>query len=186
MRRHNKIREEANIPVKFKHFMKKIDKDNMSVTFEKKENNEEVTVDYDFIDVVPPQKSPEFISSSPLAGNGGFCAANQETLQHPKYYNVFACGAVADLPCSKTAATIFAQAPVLVHNITQLVKSKETNAKYNGYGSCPLFVGNNKLMLAEFKYGQKPCETFTRKQEKPNRLFYFMKKEVFPRVDFSF
>jgi sulfide:quinone oxidoreductase len=182
----NQIREKASIPVHFHHLMKKIDKDNMSVTFENEKTQEEVTVDYDFLHVVPPQKSPEFISSSPLAGKGGFCSANQETMQHPKYYNVFSCGDVADVPSSKTAATIFAQAPVVVHNITQLVESKETNAKYNGYGSCPLFVGDGKLMLAEFKYGQKPCETFSTKQEKPNRLFYLMKKEVFPRVYFTF
>ncbi len=24
---------------------------------------------------------------------------------------------------------------------------------YDGYASCPLFVGNGKLLLAEFKYG---------------------------------
>ena len=34
------------------------------------------------------------------------------------------------------------------------------NGKYNGYGSCPLFVGGNKLMLAEFIYGGVPSDTF--------------------------
>ena len=31
---------------------------------------------------------------------------------------------------------------------------------YNGYSSCPLFVGDGKLMLVEFKYGGVSDETF--------------------------
>jgi len=31
--------------------------------------------------------------------------------------------------------------------------SKETPGVYEGYTSCPIYVGDNKLMLAEFKYG---------------------------------
>ena len=38
--------------------------------------------------------------------------------------------------------------------------TKDLNAKYSGYGSCPLFVGGNKLMLAEFTYGGVPADTF--------------------------
>jgi hypothetical protein len=31
---------------------------------------------------------------------------------------------------------------------------------FNGYASCPLFVGKRKLMLAEFKYNGEIDETF--------------------------
>lgn len=33
-------------------------------------------------------------------------------------------------------------------------------AEYDGYNSCPLFVGDNKLMLIEFEYGNKSKTTF--------------------------
>lgn len=52
--------------------------------------------------------------------------------------------------------------------------------KYNGYSSCPLFVGGNKLVLAEFLYDKKVDETFFSDQEKPRRLFYYMTKYWFP------
>lgn len=135
--------------------------------------------------VVPPNKAPKFISESPLAGPGGFVAAHKETLQHPTYPNVYSVGDVSALPCSKTAASAFSQIPVVVHNIVSNVNRKEGVAKYNGYGSCPLFTGKNKLMLAEFKYDGLACETFTSKQENPSRLFYMMKKDIFPRVYFN-
>lgn len=166
----NEIREQRNIPVHFKHLLKAIDKNSNVALFENIDTKEEVAVDYDFFHVVPPQKAPKFISESPLAGGGGFCAADKETLQHPKYYNVFAVGDVAAIPSSKTAASTFSQVPVMVHNVNQLAETKEVTGKFNGYGSCPLFTGDNKLMLAEFKYDGKACETFTKKQEKPNKL----------------
>jgi hypothetical protein len=38
---------------------------------------------------------------------------------------------------------------------------KQTSkAKYDGYASCPLFVGDGKLMMIEFKYGGVADETF--------------------------
>lgn len=38
-------------------------------------------------------------------------------------------------------------------------KKKELG-KYDGYASCPLFVGDGKLMMIEFKYGGIADETF--------------------------
>jgi len=37
---------------------------------------------------------------------------------------------------------------------------KYMNGHYDGYNSCPVFVGDNKLMLIEFKYENQPAETF--------------------------
>lgn len=106
-------------------------------------------------------------------------------MQHPKYPNVFSVGDSAGLPCSKTAASAFSQIPVMVHNMIQVDEKQAVNATYDGYGSCPLFTGDKKLMLAEFKYGGKSHETFYSGQDKPSRLFYFMKKAVFPWVYFN-
>jgi len=45
-----------------------------------------------------------------------------------------------------------------------------------------LLTGYGELMLAEFKYGLVPEETFGRyfDQSKSNRLFYHFKKDLFP------
>ena len=104
--------------------------------------------------MVPPQTAPEFITSSKLAAGNGFVDVNINTLRHNKYPNVFGIGDCANLPTAKTAAGVFSQAPVLVHNLLQVMGSDkgETNASYDGYGSCPLFVGDSKLMMIEFKY----------------------------------
>ena len=76
---------------------------------------------------------------------------------------MFALGDVANLPTAKTAAAVFSQSPVVAHNIVQVDQHKDTNAAYAGYSSCPLFVGDKKLMLMEFKYENIPDETFNSK-----------------------
>lgn len=74
----------------------------------------------------------------------------------------------------------------MVNNLIKAMEDKELNAKYDGYSSCPVFVGDGKLMLIEFKYGNVGMETFSSDiQLKPNQVFYQMKKHVFPRVYFD-
>ena len=87
--------------------------------------------------------------------------------------------------CAKTAAAVFSQVPVAINNLLRVMNEQTPNAAYDGYASCPMFVGDKKLMLIEFKYDGVPAETFYEKQENANRIFYEMKKEVFPRVYFD-
>ena len=59
------------------------------------------------------------------------------------------------------AAAVFSQGPAVVQNIARDMKGGSIQeGRYNGYGSCPLFLTNEKLMLAEFKYDAVPDETF--------------------------
>ena len=37
-------------------------------------------------------------------------------------------------------------------------------------------------MLAEFKYGGIPDETFFKDQERPRKIFYYLKKYSFPHI----
>lgn len=63
--------------------------------------------------------------------------------------------------------------------------AKSTQANYDGYTSCPLFTGDGKLMLMEFIYDGEPQASFYADQTKPRKLFYLLKKEVFPRAFFD-
>ena len=133
--------------------IKSVDGPNRRVTFLNEKTNELVTENYDLLHIVPPQSPHPFIAQSPLANETGFVDVDQSTLQHKKYSNVFSLGDSAGLPAAKTAAGVFSQAPVVVQNLHQQKDGKVLNAKYDGYNSCPLFTGDHKLMLMEFKYG---------------------------------
>lgn len=142
----------------------------------------QVSRSFDLIHVTPPMSAPDFLKNSPLANAAGYVDVDKDTLQHVKYPNVFAIGDCSSLPTSKTAAAITKQAPVLVHNLLQQMKGGVLNAKYDGYTSCPILVGDKKLILAEFLYGGVPKESFPMDQSVPSTLGYYMKKDVFPFV----
>lgn len=61
-----------------------------------------------------------------------------------------------------------------------VIQNEEPSRKYDGYSCCPIFVGDQKLILAEFKYDNVLAETFFSTQEKPRRIFYHLKKDFFP------
>ncbi len=142
--------------------------------------DQEYWVEYDMIHVTPPQSAPDFIKTSPLANAAGWIDIEKHTLQHNKYKNIFACGDAAALPVSRTGAAIRKQAPVLVSNLLALITGKSMNSFYNGYSSCPIITGYDKLVLAEFDYNNTPMETFPMDQSKERWSMYQMKKYLLP------
>ncbi|OAA41929.1 sulfide quinone-reductase [Beauveria brongniartii RCEF 3172] len=153
---------------------------------------------FDLLHAVPKMGPHAFVARSPLADAAtGLVDVDAATLRHKRHGNVWALGDAAGLPTAKTAAAVTAQAPVLVANLLAVAEQgrKEEDEKeeeegplpatYDGYTSCPLTTEYGKVLLAEFKYGGEPKETFARlgvDQAVPNRLFYHLKKDFFPWV----
>jgi sulfide:quinone oxidoreductase len=136
--------------------------------------------EFDMLHVTPPQSAPDFIRNSPLANTAGWLDVEKHTLQHQVYKNIFGCGDVANLPASRTGAAIRKQAPVLVSNLLSVMHGKTMSASYDGYSSCPIITGYNKLVLAEFDYNNQPVETFPFDQSKERWSMYQMKKYLLP------
>ncbi len=124
-----------------------------NVLKEYKEGDSSIVMPYDMLHLAPPQAAPKFIKESPLVNEDGWLAVHKGTMQHNTYKNVFGLGDVAGLPTAKTGAAIRKQAPIVVENISRLMKSQALSTKeYNGYSSCPLVTGYGKMVLAEFDY----------------------------------
>lgn len=177
--------EKANIQLHFFQRLEEIDGPNKRARFVGfGENNKDVEtwVDFDMIHVTPPQSAPDFIRNSPLANAAGWVDVDKNTLQHPKYPNIFSLGDASGLPTSKTGAAIRKQAPVVVENLLSMIAHHPLNASYNGYTSCPLVTGYGKLVLAEFDYNNQPQETFPFDQSKERWSMYMLKKEILPRM----
>jgi len=116
-----------------------------------------ITIKYDMLHTAPPQSAPDFIKQSPFAyqdgPNKGWIKVDIKTLQSPDYPNVFALGDSAALPTAKTGAAIRKQAPVVVENVSRILKQMRISEKtYDGYSSCPIVTGYGKMLLCEFKY----------------------------------
>jgi NADPH-dependent 2,4-dienoyl-CoA reductase/sulfur reductase-like enzyme len=176
------IAQDRGINVHYKHLIKSVDGANRRATFEVLDSGEHIEVDFDLLHITPPQSAHKFIRESPLAAANGFLDVNIHNMQHNKYPNIWGLGDVCNLPTAKTAAAIFSQTPIVVDALIKKELGKTTSGRYNGYSSCPLYTGNDKLMLIEFKYEGVADETFLSTQNKPNRAFFHFKRDIFPWV----
>ncbi|MDK2661814.1 NAD(P)/FAD-dependent oxidoreductase [Cupriavidus consociatus] len=138
---------------------------------------------FDMIHVVPPQVAPDFIKTSPLADHAGWIDVNPTTLRHTSFTNIWALGDATNTTNAKTMAAARKQAPIVAHNVLASLGRVTGQAKYDGYGSCPLTVERGKIVLAEFVYGGKIKPTFPDwiiDGTKPSRVAWMLKTNVLP------
>lgn len=125
-----------------------------------KKNDTSTTLPYTMMHLVPPQSAPDWIKKGPLAdatNPAGYVEIDKHSMRHVRYPNIFALGDAGSSPNSKTGAAIRKQAPVVAHNLLEVMDGKEPSAKYEGYASCPLTTARRKMLLAEFDYSMKPA-----------------------------
>jgi sulfide:quinone oxidoreductase len=162
-----KVVDRKDINLRFGHNLKKIDADKQIAWYALGDNKSEynhknvevfedgdlVGIHYDMLHTAPPSVAPKFIQDSPLVNDAKWLDVDHSTMQHNKYANIFGLGDVAALPTAKTGAAVRKQVPVVVDNISLLIKQDSIGSKaYNGYSSCPLVTDYGKMVLAEFDY----------------------------------
>ncbi|CAI9583793.1 unnamed protein product [Staurois parvus] len=175
------ITKERDITVNYKHNLIEVRPEKQEAVFENLDKPGETKVfQYEMLHVTPPMGPQDVLVNSPVSDAGGWVDVDKETLQHKKYPNVFGIGDCTNLPTSKTAAAIAAQTAVLARTISLVMKNQKSSAKYDGYTSCPLVTGYNKVILAEFDYNQQPLETFPIDQGKERWSMYRMKADMMP------
>jgi len=180
----DEMREERGVTGLFEHNL--IEINGNTATFERPNGKQPVQRYFDFLHVAPRNVPHAFVKESGLGNDAGFVDVDQHSLRHKKFKNVWSLGDAASLPTSKTMAAITSQAPILTQNLLRTMDGKEPESIYDGYTSCPLLTGDKKVLLAEFKYGGVPKETFNAwfgvDQAVPRRAFYHLKKDFFPWV----
>lgn len=175
------IIRERNVSVNYKHNLIEVRADKQEAVFEILDKpGEKHVIQYEMLHVTPPMSSPDVLKKSPVADSAGWVDVDKETLQHKKYPNVFGIGDCTNLPTSKTAAAVAAQSGILDRTISLIMKNRRPIKKYDGYTSCPLVTGYNRVILAEFDYTAQPLETFPFDQSKERISMYLMKADMMP------
>jgi sulfide:quinone oxidoreductase len=141
---------------------------------------------FDLLHVCPPQRAPAVVRGSPLADAAGWIEVSADTLQHPRFGNVFGLGDACSAPNAKTAAAVRKQAPTVARNVLAVLDGQAPRAVYDGYGACPLTVARGKVVLAEFGYGGKLLPTFPFIDgTRPSRLAWLLKEKLLPSIYFQ-
>lgn len=175
-----KVLSRKQIETYFRNHLIEVRGDTKEAVLENLDTREQQTMPFSMLHVTPPMQAPTFIKDSPLADDNGWVNVHPHTLQHVHYANVFGIGDCSNLPTSKTGAAIRKQAPVVVNNLIAAIKEKPFEATYDGYSSCPLVTGYNRLILAEFDYDKNPQESMPFDQAVERRSMYLMKKDFLP------
>jgi sulfide:quinone oxidoreductase len=145
------------IDVEFSRALKAIDIGARRATFSSPEG-ETQEIPYDLIHVVPPTRAPDAVKNSELAWKegpfaaGGWLEVDKSTLQHRRFPNVFGIGDINGTPRGKTAATVKKSAPLVAHNLVEVIAGRQANEAFDGYTSCPLITREGSAMLIEFDY----------------------------------
>jgi len=174
--------DRKEIDARFRHNLIEIKGKTKEAVFENIDTGEVETISFEMLHVTPPMEAPDFIKNSLLADENGWVDVHKYTLQHKRYSNVFGLGDASSLPTSKTGAAIRKQAPVVVDNIMSLLHHRPLTAVYDGYTSCPVVTGYNRLVLAEFDYNKEPSESMPFNQGKERRSMYMLKKDLLPII----
>uniref|UniRef100_A0A2K5EYB3 Sulfide:quinone oxidoreductase, mitochondrial n=1 Tax=Aotus nancymaae TaxID=37293 RepID=A0A2K5EYB3_AOTNA len=175
------IIRERNLTVNYKQNLIEVRADKQEAVFENLDKpGETQVISYEMLHVTPPMSPPDVLKTSPVADAAGWVDVDKETLQHKRYPNVFGIGDCTNLPTSKTAAAVAAQSGILDRTISLIMKNQTPTKKYDGYTSCPLVTGYNRVILAEFDYKAEPLETFPVDQSKERLSMYLMKADLMP------
>jgi len=177
-----KLVKNKSIQTHFQHLLKRVDPQKQLATFGCGE--ELIEVPYDFLHVCPYQGPKDVVKNSPLCDASGYVELDKGTLQHPRFSNIFGLGDCTNLPTPKTAAAAACQSKYIKRNVDDFLNNKEisTTDVYDGYTSCPLFTGDDKLILAEFDYTMNPRETFWFDQGEARNSMFHLTKDILPSV----
>jgi sulfide:quinone oxidoreductase len=154
---------DRGIQTSYSHVLRGLDAGAKTATFETPEGS--VTMEYDYIHVIPPQRAPEVIRQSGLSWadkwtDQGWVECDMASMRHLRYDTIWALGDVAGVPKGKTAASVKWQVPVIEDGILSAIEGREPTETYNGYTSCPMITRVGRAMLVEFDYNNNLVPSF--------------------------
>ena len=163
---HHKVRQlfgERGIETRYDHVLKAVDPQNRVATYTTPTGD--VQTEYDFINVIPPQRAPQVVRDAGLSWadrwpDQGWIEVDRETLRHLRYANIFGIGDILGVPKGKTAASVKWHQPVVEDHLVSEIAGREGTERFNGYTSCPMITKIGRAMLIEFDYNDNLVPSF--------------------------
>lgn len=163
---HHRVRqfmEERDIGYRYSHVLKAIDPITKVATFQTPDGD--VRSDYDFINIVPPQRAAPAIRAAGLSHperwlDQGWLHVDPGTLRHMRYSNIFGLGDINGVIRGKTAASVKWHLPVVEDHLISELQGREGTHQFCGYTSCPLITRVGSALLIEFNYTENLHQSF--------------------------
>ncbi|WP_263263325.1 FAD/NAD(P)-binding oxidoreductase [Pseudomonas sp. RIT-PI-S] len=178
--------ERYQVDLRLRHRLVAVDGPAQEATFEVSDAQGNVRHEarpFDMLHVVPPQCAPDALRGSALADAAGWLDVDPHSLRHRRFANIHGLGDAINAGNAKTVAAARKQAPVVAHNVAVALGRAQGQARYDGYGACPLTVERGRIVLAEFAYGGQLAPSFPQwllKGTEPTRLAWWLKAHGLP------
>jgi sulfide:quinone oxidoreductase len=178
---------EYGIELRVETELRAVDGENRTVEIGPTDGGPGERLQYDVLNVVPPQSAPDWLKSTSLpaaAESGGFVEVDPETLRHTRYPNVWSLGDAAATRNSKSGGALRKQTKVVAENLLAALDRKEPATRYNGYSVCPFTVSRSTVVFAEFddQYRLKPTVPFWKTLSRERRLSWVFDRHILPWV----
>lgn len=119
----------------------------------------EQTLDYDVLNVVPPQIAPAWIAESGLADETGFVDIDPELLRHRRHPEIWSLGDAAATRSAKSGGALRKQTKALAENLVAVLAGRRPTSRYAGYTVVPYTVSRHTVVFAEFDDRDRPQPT---------------------------
>jgi len=146
--------------------------------------DEELTLGYDILHLVPRHRAPAWVAESGLAGatTDGMIEISPSTLAHLRFAGVWGLGDAADVQASRSGGALRKQAGVVADNLARRRSGAEL-VTYNGYSTAPITVARHRLVLAEFDRDDRITPSFpVLDLVKARRMTWFYDRYLQPLV----
>ncbi len=116
---------------------------------------------FDLLGYVPPHRPPRAVAASALAGEGGWVAANRNTME-TAFPNVFAIGDVTSIPLAmgkplpRAGVFAHAQAEAVVKTIGRAITGRGKAGAFDGHGECFIETGDGKAGFGKGNFYAEP------------------------------
>lgn len=128
------------------------------------------TAPFDLAIVIPPHRGVQLITDSGLGDKEGWIPTDKQTMRVVGHDRIYALGDCTNIPISKSGVVAHLQSVVVAKNILADLGKTFGEWAYNGRISCPMEIGDHRLLFVSGTYEQEP------QQDQPTIVKYAMKK----------
>jgi len=117
---------------------------------------DEREIPYDLFVTIPTNMGADVIGKSGMGDELNFVPTDKNTLQSPKWENIWIIGDAGNTPTSKAGSVAHFMLDVLLDNMLRHMEGLEPLPKFDGHANCFIESGFEKGILIDFNYDVEP------------------------------
>lgn len=112
---------------------------------------------FNHLNINPPSPPHKELVDSGITDSTGLIDVNPFTLQHSRFDNIFAFGDAIKGETTRTQHAVYAQVPVVKHNLFRFMEGQELNGIYDGFTYMPFYLSHSNATCFQHLWDYEPA-----------------------------